>query len=207
MWTRATTTLPEVTPVVPRVRERPFDDPAYIFEPKYDGVRGLLYVSRRECRFRSEQGEVMPRFQELAYWVREELAVEEVILDGEVIALDQQGRQDVRGLAAGRGNLHYAAFDALWMKGNDLRGLPLRRRKQALQRAIWATSTVLSQVFFVEERGREMFRAAEALDLEGIVAKRRDDRYSAEAVWYKMRNRAYTQLEGRRELFDSRRPS
>lgn len=55
------------------------------------------------------------------------------------MALDQEGRQDFRGLLAGRGNLHYAAFDALWINGKDVRSLPLTRRKRALGRLIWLT--------------------------------------------------------------------
>jgi hypothetical protein len=85
------------------------------------------------------------RFEELSYWVREELPVKEAILDGEVMALDSEGRQ----------NLHYAAFDALWIDGKDLRPLLLTRRKQLLSRLIPATTTVLSQVFSIEERCRE----------------------------------------------------
>jgi ATP-dependent DNA ligase len=64
-------------------------------------------------------GNILKQFQELAYWVREELSVKEVILDGEVVALDPEGRQDFRALLASRGNLHYAAFDAVWVKGKD----------------------------------------------------------------------------------------
>jgi ATP-dependent DNA ligase len=60
---------------------------------------------------------------------------------------------------------------------------------------------VLSQVFSVEERGRDLFAAAERLDLEGIVAKRKADPYVPATVWYKVKNRAYTQAEGRWELF------
>jgi ATP-dependent DNA ligase len=60
---------------------------------------------------------VLKRFQGPCYWVREELPVKEAILDGEVVALDSEGRQNFRDLMAGRGNLHYAAFDALWMDG------------------------------------------------------------------------------------------
>jgi bifunctional non-homologous end joining protein LigD len=89
----------------------------------------------------------------------------------------------------------------LWLNGKDLRGLPLTRRKRALERLIPATSTVLSRVFAVEGRGRDPFAAAERLDLEGIVAKRKADPYAPSTVWYKVKNRAYTQIEGRGELF------
>ena len=78
------------------------------------------------------------------------------------------------------------------------------RRKRMLQRIVQATATPLSQVFSLEGRGCDMLRAAERLDLEGIVAKRKTDPYAPDTVWYKIRNQAYTQAEGRWELF--RRP-
>ncbi len=200
----STTALPLVEPVVPQGLERPFDDPSWLFEPKYDGFRGLLYVTRRDCHFRSRRGNVLRRFHELCHWVREDLPVKEAILDGEVVALDPEGRQDFRALMEGRGNLHYAAFDALWVSGRDLRGLPLMQRKRVLHRIVQATTTAVSQVFSLEGRGSDMLRAAERLDLEGIVAKRKSDPYGPDTVWYKVRHEAYTQVEGRWELF--RRP-
>jgi bifunctional non-homologous end joining protein LigD len=121
-----------------------------------------------------------------------------------VVALDSEGRQNFRDLLTGRGNLHYAAFDALWVTGRDLRGLPLVRRKRALTGLIPATTTVLSQVFSIERRGRDLFDAAERLDLEGIVAKRKADPYRPETVWYKIKSRTYTPGEGRWELFQKR---
>jgi bifunctional non-homologous end joining protein LigD len=130
--------------------------------------------------------------------VREELPVKEAILDGEVVALDSEGRQNFRDLTAGRGNLHYAAFDALWSDGKDLRGLPLTRRKRALTSLVPATTTVVSQVFSIEGRGRDLFAAVQRLDLEGIVAKRKADPDRPETVWYKIKNRTYT--PGRRTM-------
>ena len=204
MWTRKPAALPDVEPILPQARAQPFDDPDYLFEPKYDGVRGLLYVTRKDCHWRSESGGDLRRFQELGYWVREELAVKEAILDGEILALDPEGRQDFRALMAGQGNLHYTAFDVLWVNGRDLRRWPLTRRKKELQGIIWATSTVLSQAFSIEHRGRDLYRTAERLDLEGIVSKRKTDIYRRETVWYIVRNQAYTQMAGRRELFRGR---
>jgi bifunctional non-homologous end joining protein LigD len=204
MHPRTTRTLPEVQPILLTLRREPFDDPDWLFEPKYDGYRGLLYVTRKGCWIRSKLGNILKRFQELCYWVREELPVKEAILDGEVVALDSDGRQNFRDLLAGRGNLHYAAFDALWINGKDLRGLPLTRRKRALHGLVPATTTVVSQVFSIKQRGWDLFDAVQRLDLEGIVAKRKADAYAPETVWYKIKSRIYTQGEGRWELFQKR---
>jgi ATP-dependent DNA ligase len=107
-------------------------------------------------------------------------------------------------LGVQRDALHYAAFDALWIRGRDLCSLPLTRRKGALTGLIPATTTVLSKVFSIAGRGRDLFDAAEQLDLEGIVAERKADTYRPETVWYKIKSRTDTQGEGRWELFQRR---
>jgi ATP-dependent DNA ligase len=61
-------------------------------------------------------------------------------------------------------------------------------------------------VFSIEERGRDLFDAAERLDLEGIVAKRKADPCDPGVTWYKIKSRTYTQAEGRWELFQKKRP-
>ncbi len=182
MSPRTLTTLPDVDPVLLTIRTDPFDDPDWLFEPKYDGCRGLLYVTRRGCHFRSRSGGVLTRFQELCYWIREELPVREAILDGQVV-----------------GDAHYAAFDVLWVDGKDLRPAPLTTRKRGLFGLVPASTSLVSQVFSIEERGRDMFAAAERLDLEGIVAKRKSDRYGPETVWYQILSRTYTPGKGRQD--------
>jgi bifunctional non-homologous end joining protein LigD len=189
-----------VDPILLTPRREPFNDPAWLFEPKYDGYRGLLYVTGQGCHFRSKGGNILKRFEQLCYWVRG-ATVKEAILGGEVVGLDNEGRQNFRDLLAGRGNLHYAAFDALWVNGKDLRAPPLTRRKRYLTGVVPATTTVVSQVFSVEGRGKDLFDAAERLDIEGIVAKRKADPYGPDTVWYKIKSRTYTQGEGRWELF------
>ena len=202
---RLVPSLPLVEPVVPVLYPQTFDGPEWLFEPKYEGFRGLLYLTGRECRFLSKRGNHLPRFDQLCQWVRDESVERMVILDGEVVALDEYGRQDFRLLMTGRGNLHYAVFDVLWLKGKDLRDCPLARRKRILGRLVRKTSTVLSPVFEVRDRGRDLFAAVERLDLEGVVAKHLADPYTPETVWRKVRNRAYTQIEGRGELFHPQR--
>ena len=80
------------------------------------------------------------------------------------------GVRRLTGMLAGRGHLHYATFDVLWLNGRDLRALPLGRRKQRLERLIPTTTPVLSRIFSIERRGSDMLAAVQQLDLEGIVA-------------------------------------
>jgi hypothetical protein len=101
---RAVKTLPDVQPILLTSRRDPFDDPAWLLEPKFDGYRGLLYVTPKGCWFRSKRGNVLKRFEQLCHWVLEELPVKEAILDGEIIArlIARAGSTSVTsGLAAG----------------------------------------------------------------------------------------------------------
>lgn len=66
MPTRRAVTLPLVDPIVPVLRDQPFDDPTYLFEPKYDGFRGMLYLTDRERSIRSKRGNVLRRFEQSA---------------------------------------------------------------------------------------------------------------------------------------------
>lgn len=69
--TRRSTTPPVVEPIAPVLYPAPFDGPEWLFEPKYDGFRGLLYLSGRKCRFRSKRNNTLRRFDRLCYWVQE----------------------------------------------------------------------------------------------------------------------------------------
>jgi bifunctional non-homologous end joining protein LigD len=205
MSPRTSRTLPTIEPVVPVLGSPPLNDPNWLYEPKFDGWRGILYLSGREGYIRSKRGNLLRRFAELAERVRSELSVRDAILDGEVVALDDEGRMDFRALQHGRGWLHYVVFDVLWLNGKDMRPQQLSRRKRRLEGLIPGSTPTLSRVLAVEERGRELFDAAQRLDLEGIVAKRKRDPYSRQTVWYKVKNPAYTQADGRGDLFSKPR--
>jgi bifunctional non-homologous end joining protein LigD len=200
-------TLPRVEPIVPTIRPVPFNDAAWLFEPKYDGFRGLVYLTRKECSIYSKRGHRFSRFEDLRDRICAELPRRELILDGEIVAIDGDGRVRFWDLMRGEGYLAYAVFDLLWLNGRDLRGLPLSERKKRLNRLFSSDTSTILKVPSFEEHGRELFDAACGLDLEGIVAKRKADSYARETSWYKIKNPAYTQIEGRRELFEDRRYS
>jgi len=58
--------VPRILPIVPTLRPIPFNDPRWLFEPKYDGFRGMLYVTRQGCTLYSKRGNVMTRCSDLA---------------------------------------------------------------------------------------------------------------------------------------------
>jgi bifunctional non-homologous end joining protein LigD len=199
-------TLPRVEPIIPEVRGLPFDHPDWVFEPKYDGFRGLLHVTATTATFHSKRGRILTRFATLAEEVCDQLRVRNAILDGEVLAVNTEGHADFRLLRRGQGQLHYAAFDLMWLNGSDLRDLPLVIRMRRLERLIPEPTPVLSKVLTVAADGRALFEAAQRLDLEGIVAKRKADPYDPPTVtWLKIKNKAYTQMEGRGDLFHGSR--
>jgi bifunctional non-homologous end joining protein LigD len=201
---RTRTALPTIEPIVPIAGAPPMHDPRWLYEPKFDGFRAVLYVCAGECYVRSKRNKVLSRFADLALRVGAELHTRDAILDGEVVALDDDGRMDFRALLAGRGWLHYAAFDLLAQREGSARPAT-HKRKRRLEQLIPTNNATLSRVLAVEEHWRELFEAAQRLDLEGIVAKRKVDPYSPQTVWYKVKNPAYTQAEGRGDLFHKTR--
>jgi bifunctional non-homologous end joining protein LigD len=93
------------------------------------------------------------------------------------------------------------------LDGHDLRGLPLIERKRRL---LAIMPTVECRALYLDHlaaRGRDLFRVACERDLEGIVAKWADGNYQAEGrgtSWLKIKNPDYSQMVGRRELFEGR---
>ena len=92
----------------------------------------------------------------------------------------------------------------LWFNGEDLRLLPLVERKKRLRRLLARRSNhLIAEAMSVEGRGKPLMAAVEEHDLEGIVAKRKSDPYQPSVKRWKIKNPAYSQSEGRRELFNS----
>ena len=120
---RAASGLPQIDPIALATRADAFDHPEWLFEPKYDGFRGLVYASELGCEIRSRRDFGVDRFDELGNRIARVLSAREVILDGEIVALDRKGKPVFRDLLRGEGFLAFAAFDLLWLKIKILLGL------------------------------------------------------------------------------------
>lgn len=196
--------FPQVEPIILSIRPEPFDDPEYLFEPKYDGFRGIVYASKLGCEIRSRRDFQFDRFGELCSRIAGVLGSRDVILDGEVVALNRQGQPVFRDLLRGQGFTAFAAFDLLWLDGTDLRSRPLTERKSLLGDLLPEDTGPLYKILTLEEHGRALFSAIKKMDLEGIVAKGKADPYSPATSWYKIKNPGYSQGEGRVDLFRPR---
>ena len=196
-----------VTPLRLTERKTPFDDPDWVFELKYDGFRALAYVDDDGCRLISRNRHPFDEFDELAAEVAKSLEAERAVVDGEIVCVDELGRSQFYELMARRCRPCFFAFDLLWVDGEDLRGQALIERKARLRSLVPDDDARLLYVDHVEERGVALFEKICEMDLEGITAKRKNGLYRDGTRWLKIKNRSYSQAEGRGELFDRRRSS
>ncbi len=184
-----------ITPIIPTVRREAFDGPEWTFELKFDGFRAIADVVNG--RMLSRRGNRMHRFETLLGSLPPDC-----VLDGEVVALDAAGRPVFADLMFRRRAPTFVAFDALVDRGEDVRALPLVRRKAALKRLACGAKCWIALADGVPSQGRRLFELVAEMDLEGIVAKRLADPYApGRTTWFKILKGSYSQKEGRSDLF------
>lgn len=215
-----------IHPMLATSVDKPFDGPEWLFEIKWDGYRAVAFIEDGKFRLVSRnQNELTPRYPELKN-LPKSVKAKTAILDGEVVALDEQGRasfslmQQRTGFRPhGRSRaanadvpVLYYAFDLLYLDGYDLRKLPLEERKKKLA-SILITGDHVRYSDHYEKQGKALFAMASAKGLEGILAKKRDsiyqERRSTEWLKIKITHRlecvigGYTEPEGSRAHFGS----
>lgn len=193
---------PAIAPCLATGGGEPFDDDDFAFEVKWDGVRAVATVQRPgtgtaehndgRTRYVSRNGnDISEGYPELVgLWER--VLAFNAVLDGEIVALDGQGRPSF-GLLQQRMHLRgsgrveraraavpvqYVVFDLLAVDGQELTVMPLRDRLELLDDVLVPGGPfVRSEV--IGGQGRALYAAAEAQDLEGVVAKRLSSTYLA----------------------------
>jgi ATP-dependent DNA ligase len=120
-------------PIIPTIRHEPFDDPAWLFDLKLDGFRGV--ADTVNGRMLSKNGNTLKRFERLL-----DALPSGFVFDGEIVALDDDGRPMFNDLLFGRREPVYVAFDVLVVDGEDVRALPLKERRALLDKVPFAAT-------------------------------------------------------------------
>jgi len=212
-----------IHPMLATPAEKPFDDPEWLFEIKWDGYRAVSFIQDGKARLVSRnQNDLTGEFPEL-HELSKSIKAENAILDGEIVVLDDQGRpsfsmmQQRTGIRRGgrrtgaRRDLPvlYYVFDLIYLDGYDLRRVALEQRKQALAQIIAPNELVRYSDHF--PRGLALFQLARQKGLEGILAKKRASHYEERRSqeWLKIKVTqtvdcvvgGYTDPEGSRQYF------
>jgi bifunctional non-homologous end joining protein LigD len=212
-----------VHPMLATSVEKPFDDPGWLFEIKWDGYRAVSFIHDGKARLVSRnQNDLTGEFPEL-HELSKSITAKNAVLDGEIVVLDEHGRasfslmQQRTGIRKGwrrtgaRRELQvvYYVFDVIYLDGYDLRLVALEQRKQVLAQVIGPGELVRYSDHFPQ--GLALFEAAQQKGLEGILAKKRVSHYEERRSreWLKIKVTktidcvvgGYSDPEGSRQYF------
>lgn len=183
------TSPPALQPMLAEGGYEAFDDAAWWFEPKLDGIRSLTYMATDATKLVTRTGrDVTTQYPEL-HMVHELVNQVNAVLDAEIVAFDE-GRNSFEALqqrmnlanereikrASQKAPVALVAFDLLWLDGHDVTGLKLEERRDLL-RTIVEQDDRLQLITHAEGTGVAFTRIAREHDLEGVVAKRTGSRY------------------------------
>ncbi len=190
-----------VVPMLATLSKSLPEGPDWVFEPKWDGVRAICVVRNGVVKLISRTGRRMDQqYSELA-GLPECVAADDAILDGEIVALDENGRPSFSRLqtriTAGPARSKKSsdtcpvmlfAFDLLYLNGYDMRGATLLDRKEMLK-GILSSSTLVKYSDHFVGNGAELLEAARENQLEGVVAKRGSSQYESKrsGEWVKVK--------------------
>jgi bifunctional non-homologous end joining protein LigD len=165
----------------------------WLYELKFDGYRALAFKTGQEVRLVS-RNRVGFKYPQLADALKS-LPTKNVIIDGEIAALDQDGRssfQLLQGYGSGEQGppLIYYAFDLLTLNGIDLRTRPLIERRKALAKLLAKAPDNIRFSESLEGSIEQLLRAARQFGLEGLIAKKPDSLYESgrrSGAWVKVK--------------------
>ncbi|CAN5328604.1 DNA ligase D [soil metagenome] len=200
---------PEISPTLATLANEVPQGTGWLYEVKWDGYRAIATVSGGEVKLTSRKGnDLTARFSALATQIGKAVRTPNAVLDGEVCALDKDGRSSFSEMQKGSANLVYYAFDALWVEGELLLDLTLTLRKERLESLLDRRSQAvrLSESF---DDGVALMEAARQQHLEGVVAKNANSVYvpgKRTREWLKVKTEerqefliaGYTKGQGRR---------
>jgi bifunctional non-homologous end joining protein LigD len=202
----AATPIPDkIVPMTAQLGKLPRDDERWAFEIKWDGVRAICHSEPGRMRLHSRNLlDITPRYPELSRLNRA-LSHHRAVLDGEVVALDAEGKPSfgalqrrmhvsaestVRRLAR-ETPVTYVIFDLLWLDGHSLMELPYEERRARLAELGLGDGERWRVPDYVVGHGAQLLAATEQQGLEGVIGKRLDSTYEPgrrSQSWVKVKN-------------------
>ncbi len=183
---------PDLRPMLATLTDKPFDDPDWIFETKWDGFRVMAEVkedgavrlySRNLLDVSGKYPAVCKALSAIGRFA---------VIDGELVALDNRGRSRFQLLQNAKREsvtLQYCVFDLLYLDDEDLRKNPLIERKELLE-AVLPEDSLLRYSTHVVGDGIKAFKRAAKAGEEGVMAKLSTSRYHSGArtrEWLKVK--------------------
>jgi bifunctional non-homologous end joining protein LigD len=174
-------------------KERLPQGPEWLYELKLDGYRALAIKMEGKVHLRSRNdNDFNARYPRIVKALAN--LPDETVIDGEIVALDEDGRPSFNRLqnyGSARAPLHFFIFDVLILKGKDVMGDPLMKRRELIEEHILPTlAEPIRYSPILDATLRALVQSVKAQGLEGLVAKRRDSKYEPgqrSGAWQKMR--------------------
>jgi bifunctional non-homologous end joining protein LigD len=203
-----TAAMPDyIEPMAATLASKPFRDPDWLFEIKWDGYRVEAVVRDDKVRIWTRRGNDAETYFGPLLAPPTWIDARQAIVDGEVVALDDDGVPDfgllqerisaVRsGHGKGRSGLVYQAFDLLYLDGRSLLKVPLEDRKRLLRSVLREHPRVV-YASHIETEGITFYDLAATRHLEGVIAKHRRSRYEPgrrTPTWLKLKVRPEQEL-------------
>jgi bifunctional non-homologous end joining protein LigD len=156
--------------------EAPHDDRNWTYELKYDGFRVVAAVVDGEAAMLSRNElDLAARFPRI-HAALKKLKIGEIVVDGEVVVLDEQGAPRFQLLQQG-GNEKMFLFDVLWLEGEDLRRKPYIERRKILEKLCAKAPEGITVSKILKMSGEEALKFAAGAGWEGIIAKHNQSVY------------------------------
>jgi bifunctional non-homologous end joining protein LigD len=182
-----------IEPMMARLVER-LPTGKWLYELKFDGYRALAFKAGKEVRLISRNRTSFNADYPKLVEALKLLSAKNVVIDGEIAALDQNGRASFQLLQSYKKTeqspLLYYAFDLLFLEDTDLRSRPLSERRKLLAKVL---KKAPDNIRFSEElqgKKEELLQVARRFQLEGLIAKRPDSVYESgrrSGAWVKVK--------------------
>ena len=184
-----------IEPMKARLVDEPPKHGDWLYELKFDGIRAMAIKSDRKVSLISRNGNKLDaRFPEIVEAVKN-LPVREYVIDGEVVALDEDGRssfQLLQGLEmeGRKAPLRFYVFDLLQLDGKSLLGLPLEQRKQVLAKICENVGDPIRYSGEISGDVKSLLAEVKRRGLEGLIGKQRNSVYEPgrrSGTWIKLK--------------------